>query len=356
MDPAVNMLRDAAARLGGGARWLVIGGEASLALAIAVDHPAADVRWIATDIRDTTTLPEEVPPGLRIDLDAANPDIERAAWDAVVLPAPPDRALARRWLVHASMALRDGGVLLLAGANDEGIRSVIADAAKVFGPAQREDYGNRQRIARFVKAASAPPPPPWAGVPGIASGTWREFTASVSGESIPLVTLPGVFAADRLDPGTRLLLDTLPDMLTGSVLDAGCGAGVIGIAASRLGADQVDLIDASLLAVAAARENVARLGIAGARVLASDVYSAIPDESYDLIVSNPPFHRGKAVDLTVADRLIAEAPSHLNAGGSLLIVANAFLAYGKRMQGVFRKVETVAATRQYHVISARDPR
>jgi 16S rRNA G1207 methylase RsmC len=38
-----------------------------------------------------------------------------------------------------------------------------------------------------------------------------------------------------------------------------------------------------------------------------------------------------------------------------VIVANAFLAYGKRMSRVFRHVETVAATRQYHVLAASDP-
>ncbi|MDQ3541780.1 MAG: class I SAM-dependent methyltransferase [Chloroflexota bacterium] len=359
-DPAAAMLRDAAARTADGERWWVIGGEAPLALAIADDHPEAEVRWLASDIRHVSALPKNLPPRFRVDHDAATLDIEPASCDVAVLPAPPDRALSRRWLLLGSMALREGGMLLVAGANDHGIRSVIADAAKVFGPAQSEDYGNRQRIGRFAQPAAGPESPAWAAEPGIAPGTWRKFTVSVSGEEIPLVTLPGVFAASRLDAGTRMLLDSLPgalpDWFSGSVLDAGCGAGVIGIAASRLGADRADLLDSSLLAVAAARENVAMLGIGGARVLASDVYDAVRGERYDLIVSNPPFHRGKAVDLTVADRLIGEAPLHLNAGGSLLIVTNAFLAYGKRMDAVFREVETVAATRRYHVIRTSDPR
>lgn len=355
-SPAAAMLRDAAARIADAGRWLAIGGEASLAEAIADDHPTAEVRWLASDVRAVRDLPPDCPPRLRVDLGVANPDIEPASCDVVVLPAPPDRALSRRWLLLAAMALRDGGALLVAGANDQGIRSVIADAGALFGPAWAEGYGNRQRIARFAKPAPAPESPAWAAEPGIAPGTWREFTASGSGEEIPLVTLPGVFAGGRLDAGTRMLLDAMPDRLTGSVLDAGCGAGVLGIAASRLGAKRVDLVDANLLAIAAARENVARLGIAGARVLASDVYDAVPGGRYDLIVSNPPFHRGKVIDLSVADRLIREAPSHLHPGGSLKLVANAFLAYGKRMDAVFREVETIAATHQYHVIRATDAR
>jgi 16S rRNA (guanine1207-N2)-methyltransferase len=347
-----------------GERWLVIGGEALLVSALAGDHPAIDIQWIATDVREARDLPRDHPGRLRVDLDAAHPDIGRGSHDLAVLAAPPDRALRRRWLVLAATALRHGGALLIAGANAEGIRSAIGDARKLFGAPVFEDYGGRQRIARFVKPPTVPEPPPWASDPGIAPGTWRELPVAVHGEEVPLVTLPGVFAADRLDPGTQMLLDALPgalpdqfpDRLTGSVLDVGCGMGVIGITASRLGAERVDMVDASLLAVAAARKNVARLGVAGACVLASDVYDAVPGERYDLIVSNPPFHRGKAIDLAVADRLIREAPAHLHPGGSLLIVANAFLAYGKRMDRVFRQVETVAASRQYHVISARDPR
>ena len=49
-------------------------------------------------------------------------------YDLVVLEAPANRGLARRWLVEAHTALREDGVLYLAGANNEGIQSIIADA------------------------------------------------------------------------------------------------------------------------------------------------------------------------------------------------------------------------------------
>ena len=131
------------------------------------------------------------------------------------------------------------------------------------------------------------------------------------------------------------------------------------------------MTDVNLLAVQATHKNIRRLLGTGAhshsgpahrpaptrlRAFASDVYPAIEDARYDLVVSNPPFHRGKAIDFTIADRLIDEAPDHLEPGGSLLVVANAFLAYGKRMERVFSRVETMAATRQYHVLRASEPR
>ena len=70
-----------------------------------------------------------------------------------------------------------------------------------------------------------------------------------------------------------LLLASLPDLAGAQVLDLGCGYGVIGIAAALAGAAHVDLVDASLLAVAATAENLAWLGLSNASVYASDVLS-----------------------------------------------------------------------------------
>lgn len=365
MFPATEILLDAAS--GHDAQsWLILGGEAGLAVGLCDDHPDATVHWQPIDWRERS--PAVNPPdNLRID----EPGATAADVDSVVIASTPDRNLARRCLLMARQALVVNGSLFIAGANTQGIRPVIGDAGKLFGPALREDYRSRQRVAVFAGAGVVDDPPAWASKPGVKPGTWEQYVLDVAGVSFSLVTQAGVFAGGRVDPGTRLLLDSLPNRLSGRVLDVGCGAGAIGVAAWMLRADAVDMTDVNLLAIQAAGENVRRLsrigerrgsvpgygpGAGAMRVFASDVYSACGDARYDLIVSNPPFHRGKAVDSTVAERLIDEAPNHLSDGGALLVVGNAFLAYGKRMESVFARVETVAATRQYHVLRASDPR
>ena len=60
-----------------------------------------------------------------------------------------------------------------------------------------------------------------------------------------------------MDAGTALLLQHLDIPAGGAVLDPGCGSGVIGCFAARNGAGAVDFLDADLLAVACARENIA---------------------------------------------------------------------------------------------------
>ena len=339
----------------------VFGGDAALPVALAGERHIEKLTWLPTDCREIAIIEQHEHDNIVVDDNVFEPDLEPASVDLAILPAPPNRDFNQRWLALADRLLGPGGHLIVAGPNREGIRSVIADAAALLWPLT-EDFRRKHRIG--VLQRRDPPvtsgAPDWLTVPGIAPATWREFMVTLNQNDLHLVTLPGVFAGDTLDAGTALLLEHLDVRPGASVLDVGCGAGMIGIAAardaSRAAASRVDLVDANLLAVAAARENLRRLAIPHARALASDVYEAVRDARYDLIVSNPPFHRGKEIDVSVADRIIREAPRHLAPGGGVRIVANAFLDYGRRMSEVFRHVETVAATRQYHVIAARDPR
>lgn len=330
---------------------------------------------------------------------------EAGRFDRVVILAPQSRDLGRRWLVEAHGLLRDGGVLTLAGANDQGVRPLIGDAEALFGAASLLGYGGGCRVAEAPRRAQAAPPPPWAAQAGIAPGTWEALRVELGAggsagagkggrggagerrqavleagqpaagldqlggrspglhgpptwpepaprQALDLLSLPGIFSHDRLDPGTALLIEHLGAVRGARVLDVGCGYGVIGIAAALRGAAAVTMIDINLLAVAAAAANAARYA-PGATVAAADGLE-LGGGPYDLIVSNPPFHAGRRIDTAMATALIRRARAHLAPRGRLLLVANRFLPYDQLLAEPFARVTVPADDRRYWVLEAHN--
>jgi 16S rRNA (guanine1207-N2)-methyltransferase len=128
-------------------------------------------------------------------------------------------------------------------------------------------------------------------------GHRREVEFIVAGHSFSLATSGGVFSADRLDPGTAVLLrkaDLPTAETTGPLLDLGCGYGAIAcVLASVAPAATVHAVDVNARARELAAENAARVGAAGrVRVAAPD---EVPDGVvFEQIWSNPPIRIGKA--------------------------------------------------------------
>ncbi len=114
----------------------------------------------------------------------------------------------------------------------------------------------------------------------------------------PVTPPPGVQAIE-LDPGmsfgtglhgtTRAcirMLDTLHTQgLGGRLLDAGCGSGILTLAALRLGFAPVEAFDLDPRAVADTRDNLTRNGLA-ATVTAGDALTPPAGPSLDVIVAN----------------------------------------------------------------------
>lgn len=103
----------------------------------------------------------------------------------------------------------------------------------------------------------------------------------------------GVFSANHIDAGTRLLLiEACRPEPSQTVLDLGCGYGPIAcVAATRQPEAAVWAVDVNDRARALCQANAERLGLA-IEVTAPD---DVPDDvRFDLIVSNPPIRIGKA--------------------------------------------------------------
>lgn len=139
-----------------------------------------------------------------------------------------------------------------------------------------------------------------------------------------------------------------------SVLDIGCGSGLLSLVAARAGA-AVTAIDVSALAVEATASNATANGL-DIEVLQSDLFAALGDRRFDLVVVNPPYFAKDPLDdaerawfaganLDYFDRFFAGVGGHLAEGsqrGMLLMV----LGEGCDMQTI-----TTAATRHGFALS-----
>lgn len=99
--------------------------------------------------------------------------------------------------------------------------------------------------------------------------------------------------ADRVlylsDNESLLRAQSMPQCKGASALDIGTGSGVQSIAAYRRGASQVISVDVSPRAVEVARFNLTLNGLPQKGVILADFGQFESDETFDLIVSNPPF-------------------------------------------------------------------
>ncbi len=160
-----------------------------------------------------------------------------------------------------------------------------------------------------------------------------------NGHEYKFKSASGVYAYKHIDKATKILIEHL--IVNGkSVLDIGCGYGVIGITLKKEYPDlEVYMSDINKRAVEFAKIN-AKDNNVDVDIKQGDGYNPWGNMKFDMIVMNPPIAAGKNVWM----RLIREAKDHLSRGGSLQVVAfhnKGGARIKKFMEEVFGNVEDV---------------
>lgn len=270
-----------------------------------------------------------------------------AAGDAVsmaLLFAPKEKALTEFVLGRLAERVAPSGRVLVAGENRAGIRSVKPIIEATVGPVTGHRSGRHSVIWEATRAKDVRP----------GREMRRSFDVAVAGMAFRVVSYPGVFSHGELDPGTRFLLETLDRPSFRRALDWGCGAGVVGTYLSMLQPEStVDLVDSHAMALRSSRETLEANGLSAERVSASDGFADVRG-TFDLIVTNPPFHAGVKIELSLTERMIQESGRYLVPGGRLVLVANAFLRYPNVLRESFTEVRVLAENPSFRVYEAKN--
>ena len=127
----------------------------------------------------------------------------------------------------------------------------------------------------------------------------------------------GLFSPRAIDEGSRLLLDHLEIGKKDDCLDLGCGYGVLGLCmAEAASAGQTLMVDKDFVAVEYAEKNRVHNTIDNASCLLSNGFSQIPEQQFDVIVSNIPAKVGKEMLYIY----LFDALDYLKPGGAFYIV------------------------------------
>ena len=275
------------------------------------------------------------------------PTLTQGAFDfALVLP-PRQRQESRALLARAAGLLAPAGCLVAAQRNDEGARSMQDDLAGLIGTGVQALSKHHCRVAWGRLSAQ--------GIDATQAAAWlsddRPRALGVDG----LLRRPGVFAWDRLDPGSALLIDCLPPDLAGRAADLGAGVGALSVELLHRcpGIVALDLFEAEARALELARANVDALSPdIPVAYHWHDVARGVPGR-FDVIVMNPPFHAGRAAEPALGHAFIAAAASALAPGGRLLLVANRHLPYEAALGAGFASVRVLREADGFKVILAR---
>ncbi|WP_203978849.1 class I SAM-dependent methyltransferase [Planotetraspora silvatica] len=136
-----------------------------------------------------------------------------------------------------------------------------------------------------------------------------------------LETDRGVFSPDRVDSGTRVLLETVPPPPgEGDLLDLGCGYGPIALTmASRAPGATVWAVDVNRRSVELCKRNAESAGLDKVRSLHPD---EVPDDvRFQAIWSNPAIRIGK----TALHEMLTRWLDRLAPGGSAYLVVQKHL-------------------------------
>ena len=306
---------------------LVIGAQQPVDL---VDMPIEGLVVQNTDFMATRSLKAA---GIAVSVDATG------TFETSFVFAARNREAWMAQLAKATSLTRPGGLILLDGAKSDGIEA-IARAVAATGLTVETHAKAHGKLVWFTRPEALPEQ----------FASWAE-AGNLRKNTDGFLTAPGMFSHNQADAGSQLLLEHVPEGLSGKAADLGAGWGWLsaGILARNPAITQLHLLEADHAAIDAARINITD---PRAQFQWTDATTPLGLKNLDLVIMNPPFHRHGATDPDLGRAFISSAASLLSPSGRLFMVANRQLPYEAALEQRFAKVTTLAQTGIYKVITA----
>lgn len=290
-------------------------------------------------------------------------------YSAIFFRLAKEKALNHFLVNQAFKHLKPNGIFYVAGAKNEGIKSLLPNIEALFDGCEEKRKGAKQSQLGVFRKAKQEPATDWLDDNDYAS------LRAINAEQPPLYSKPGQFGWNKIDKGSALLMEYFAEFLKSfktpptTLLDLGCGYGYLSCQALHYPFERIVATDNNAAAIAATRKNLQTRGLSldgieadkaslttnTAAVIADDCAQSIT-EKFRCIVCNPPFHQGFSVTQDLTDKFLQTTQRLLTSSGRALFVVNQFIPLEKKAESRFSEINTMANTNGFKLVTLAKPK
>ncbi len=266
------------------------------------------------------------------------------SFDRILYRVSKEKPLVNHLIREAFRLLKTGGELFLAGKKNDGAKTYIDKAGKLFGakaPAQKFTSDYLGCVAKSCDISNEK------ALKALDDKDYTDLRCITQINDKAVLSKPGQFGWNKLDKGSELLIEVADDYLQTkklkpeSLLDLGCGYGYLTLNSYRWPSITrrvaTDNNAAALLSVEANADSLST----GIEVVADDCGASIK-ERFDLILCNPPFHQGFDVDGDLTTKFLSRIHTALTKNGMAIVVTNQFIPIVSKAAGKFSNIKTLS--------------
>ena len=253
------------------------------------------------------------------------PDKLSQSYDLVLTHLPQQKDYARFILAQSLQSLEDNGTLVAMAANDAGGKT-IEKWFKELGLQPTNLSKNKCRIV-------------WAQKQDVNQDRLDKYLQAGQQQKIKVgenefVTQAGIYGWNKIDRGSKLLLENISNNLNGVGADFGCGYGFLSqsVLNQYPNIEKLYSIDADYNALQCAKENLNSYNDKVTYQWADITSPTFNLKNLDFIVMNPPFHQGKNTENSIGKNFITKAHQSLRNKGWIYMVCLLYTSPSPRDQ------------------------
>ncbi len=278
--------------------------------------------------------------------------VEPSSIESIFVRVVKERPVMHHIINKSVDCLTKGGRLYLTGTKQQGIKTYAKNAGyRLNGNIEINKHGNHY-LAVVQRGISSNPET-------LEDKSYTHLRPVVNEGDLSFYSKPGLFGWDKIDVGSTFLVQHLEQFtqrrVINTILDLGCGFGYLSVHAGLYyWPAQIFATDNNAAAISACRANLALQNI-NAEVIVDDCASTLTGP-FDLLLCNPPFHKGFDVERNFTGYFVETAARLLAPTGIAAFVVNSFIPIEILGKKFFNCVEVISDNRSFKLLRMTKPK